>query len=581
MKPLGDVVQILNGYAFQSWKYVNEGIRVVRISDVQKWKMSDKDMKYYPTELEKEIEKVMLQENDLVMSLTWNVWRVAMLSKKNLPAALNQRVACIRPDEKRVLIRFLFHFFDQDSFEKDAMANATGGGQKNMSTNWLKNFQIPIPPLPVQEEIVRILDKFTSLEAELEAELEARKCQYEFYRNQLLAFDKDEIVWKTLGEVVKIKNGKDRKGLGVWDIPVYGSGGEMGVFVDSYAYDKPTVLIPRKGSISNIFYLEKPFWNVDTVYYTEINECVLRPKFFYYFISTINLEKFSLEATRPSLTQSILEKIKIPLPPLEQQEAIVYILDHFDQLANDLTAGLPAELHLRQQQYAYYRDVLLNFSSELVSERERERALNKILQILKQKPFDSDVKRIVNILERMLEKVEWKTLGEVVNILDNQRKPIAKINRKAWIYPYYWANGIQDYIDEYIFDGIFLLLWEDGSVINKDWTPVLNRVSGKIWVNNHAHVLSEKSEIADLKYIYYYLQTYDVSKVVKGNIPKITQQELKSFLIPIPSLATQQRIVTLLDKFDALVNDLTTGLPAELESRKKQYEHYRNQLLTF
>lgn len=146
----------------------------------------------------------------------------------------------------------------------------------------------------------------------------------------------------------------------------------MGVFVDSYAYDKPTVLIPRKGSISNIFYLEKPFWNVDTVYYTEINEHVLRPKFFYYFIATINLEKFSLEATRPSLTQSILEKIKIPLPPLEQQEAIIYILDHFDQLANDLTAGLPAELHLRQQQYAYYRDMLLNFSLELVSERERE-----------------------------------------------------------------------------------------------------------------------------------------------------------------------------------------------------------------
>lgn len=126
---------------------------------------------------------------------------------------------------------------------------------------------------------------------------------------------------------------------------------------------------------------------------------------------------------------SDLEKIKIPLPPLEQQEAIVYILDHFDQLANDLTAGLPAELHLRQQQYAYYRDVLLNFSSELVSERER--ALNKILQILKQKPFDLDVKRIIDILERMLEKVEWKTLGEIVNILDNQRKPIAKINRKA------------------------------------------------------------------------------------------------------------------------------------------------------
>ena|GEM_PF-4728392 len=90
-------------------------------------------------------------------------------------------------------------------------------------------------------------------------------------------------------------------------------------------------------------------------------------------------------------------------------------------MANDLTAGLPAELHLRQQQYAYYRDMLLNFSSELVSERERE--LNKILQILKQKPFDPDVKRIIDILERMLEKVEWKTLGEVIISLKTGLNP--------------------------------------------------------------------------------------------------------------------------------------------------------------
>lgn len=594
MKPLGDVVQILNGYAFQSWKYCEEGIRVIRISDVQKWKMSDKDMKYYPTELEKEIEKVMLQENDLVMSLTWNVWRVAMLSKKDLPAALNQRVACIRPDEKRVLTRFLFHFFDQDSFEKDAMANATGGGQKNMSTNWLKNFQIPIPPLPVQEEIVRILDKFTSLEAELEAELEARKCQYEFYRNQLLAFDKDEIVWKTLGEVCERTKGIkitawEMKQLDKWNGPIkIFAWWQTVAFVEYSDIPKewinicPSIIVKSRWIIEFEYY-DKPFSHKNEMrsYRTERKDVDI--KFVYYYLKTKEsyFQKIWSKMQMPQISISDTEKFLIPLPPLEQQEAIVYILDHFDQLANDLTAGLPAELHLRQQQYAYYRDILLNFSSELVSERERERALNKILQILKQKSFDSDVKRIIDILERMLEKVEWKTLGEIVNILDNQRKPIAKINRKAWIYPYYWANGIQDYIDEYIFDGIFLLLWEDGSVINKDWTPVLNRVSGKIWVNNHAHVLSEKSEIADLKYIYYYLQIYDVSKVVKGNIPKITQQELKSFLIPIPSLATQQRIVTLLDKFDTLVNDLTTGLPAELESRKKQYEHYRNQLLTF
>ena len=303
--------------------------------------------------------------NPIGITSRWaGVWSILWTEWKYFRWWLNYS-ATIK-DKTMLLDRFLYFYLMNSWNEISNLCSFEWIPALNKTS--LEKLTIPIPPLPVQEEIVKILDKFTSLEAELEA----RKCQYEFYRNQLLAFDKDEIVWKTLGEVVKIKNGKDRKGLGVWDIPVYGSGGEMGVFVDSYAYDKPTVLIPRKGSISNIFYLEKPFWNVDTVYYTEINEHVLRPKFFYYFIATINLEKFSLEATRPSLTQSILEKIKIPLPPLEQQEAIIYILDHFDQLANDLTAGLPAELHLRQQQYAYYRDMLLNFSLELVSERERE-----------------------------------------------------------------------------------------------------------------------------------------------------------------------------------------------------------------
>ena len=376
MKPLGDVVQILNGYAFQSWKYCEEGIRVIRISDVQKWKMSDKDMKYYPTELEKEIEKVMLQENDLVMSLTWNVWRVAMLSKKDLPAALNQRVACIRPDEKRVLTRFLFHFFDQDSFEKDAMANATGGGQKNMSTNWLKNFQIPIPPLPVQEEIVRILDKFTSLEAELEAELEARKCQYEFYRNQLLAFDKDEIVWKTLGEVVKIKRGvrvikSDLSEIGRFSVfqnsltPLW--------FYHQFNYTKDKTFIISAGAAWSVGYSKDDFRAADDCFVMECPDTI-NNKYLYYFLKNQENYLFSKvrRASIPRLWREFIEKIKIPLPPLEQQEAIVYILDHFDQLANDLTAGHPAELHLRQQQYAYYRDILLNFSSELVSERERE-----------------------------------------------------------------------------------------------------------------------------------------------------------------------------------------------------------------
>lgn len=130
-KKLGEVAQILNGFAFKSSKYSSSGIRVIRISDVQKGKMSDKDLKFYPVSTAEEIKRYLLQEADLVMSLTGNVGRVAMLSQTDLPAALNQRVACIRAKEKMTLTRYLFHFFDQVSFENEAMANATGGGQKN------------------------------------------------------------------------------------------------------------------------------------------------------------------------------------------------------------------------------------------------------------------------------------------------------------------------------------------------------------------------------------------------------------------------------------------------------------------
>ena len=124
-----------------------------------------------------------------------------MLSEADLPAALNQRVACLRPDHEKVLTRYLFHFFDQLSFEQDAMSNATGGGQKNMSTKWLGAYPVPIPypadpqkSLKKQGEIVQVLDKFTTLTTSLSEglprEIELRQKQYEYYRDLLLSFPK-------------------------------------------------------------------------------------------------------------------------------------------------------------------------------------------------------------------------------------------------------------------------------------------------------------------------------------------------------------------------------------------------------
>ena len=170
--------------------------------------------------------------------------------------------------------------------------------------------------------------------------------------------------------------------------------------------------------------------------------------------------------------------------------------------------------------------------------------------------------------------VEWKKLGDICNILDSQRKPVSKGDRKEGVYPYYGANGIQDYVDSFIFDGTYLLMGEDGSVINTDKSPVIHWATGKIWVNNHAHVL-EENDSAYLRYIYYSLQCTDVSDLVRGVPPKINQANMRGILIPVPSKNEQNRIVGILDTFTASIDNLKE----QIAQRRKQYEYYRDQLL--
>jgi restriction endonuclease S subunit len=229
---------------------------------------------------------------------------------------------------------------------------------KSITNKRLMDTEVPVPPLEIQAAIVEILDKFTNLEAELEAELEARTLQYEYYRDSL--FEALDCPRVSLDSFAKIKNGKTYKDFGAGNIPVYGSGGIM-TYVDRFAYDKPTVLIPRKGSLGNLFYLEEPFWNVDTIFYTEIDEEQVIPKFLYYFLRTAHLEDLNTAGGVPSLTQKVLNKVLVPVPSLEEQQRIVDILDRFDALTASLSEGLPAELAARRSQYEYYRDQLLTF----------------------------------------------------------------------------------------------------------------------------------------------------------------------------------------------------------------------------
>ena len=257
-------------------------------------------------------------------------------------------------DESCVIPKYLFYVLKSAELEK----LNTAGGVPSLTQKVLNKVLIPVPPLEIQEAIVEILDKFTNLEAELEAELEARTLQYEYYRNSL--FEALDCPRVPLDSFAKIKNGKTYKDFGAGNIPVYGSGGIM-TYVDRFAYDKPTVLIPRKGSLGNLFYLEEPFWNVDTIFYTEIDEEQVIPKFLYYFLRTAHLEDLNTAGGVPSLTQKVLNKVLVPVPSLEEQQRIVDILDRFDALTASLSEGLPAELAARRSQYEYYRDQLLTF----------------------------------------------------------------------------------------------------------------------------------------------------------------------------------------------------------------------------
>ena len=163
--------EILNGFAFRSDSYVEKGIKVIRITNVQDGYICDDDPKYYPIGSRQEIEKYMLNENDLLMSLTGNVGRVGFLNKEMLPAALNQRVGCLRGSEKIIDKEYLYYYFQSESFKKDCLESAKGVAQLNISTEWLKSYGILLPPLSEQKRITNKVKELFMIINSISAEL--------------------------------------------------------------------------------------------------------------------------------------------------------------------------------------------------------------------------------------------------------------------------------------------------------------------------------------------------------------------------------------------------------------------------
>ena len=381
--PLGKLAKFTYGYTDVA-KDVGDA-RFIRITDINEdGCLSSGNCKYIT--LNDESKKYLLKEGDLLLARTGATYGKTLYFPNNEPAVYASFLIKIDLDNSVILNRYYWHFSKSNLYWKQADKYVSKAGQQQFNTNAVSRVIVPVPSIEVQERIVKVLDNFdeicSDLKIGLPAEMEKRQQQYEYYRDKLLTFDtKSATIFRQtdrqtglirllqyvygfafveLESVLRIRNGKDYKHLGSGDIPVYGSGGIMAQ-VNTCIYDKPTVLIPRKGSIDKLYYTEKPFWNVDTIFYTEIDENFTIAKYIYYCLQKEHLEDYNTAGGVPSLTQTVLNKIVIPLPTLEKQKEIVDILDRFDNLCNDISKGLPAEIEARQKQYEFYRDKLLNF----------------------------------------------------------------------------------------------------------------------------------------------------------------------------------------------------------------------------
>lgn len=295
----------------------------------------------------------------------------------------------LRAKKDEVLPKWIYHCITSSDFKNYVEENQSGSAYPAISDAKVKEFKIPTPPLKVQEEIVRILDAFTDLTAELISELTARKKQYTYYRDKLLTFEDGEVEWKVLGEVAKIFDSlhqtprysdhglsmirvTDIKGgfLNLEDT-LKVSDEVFSIFTKKYLPQKYDLVMSRVGSYGNVSIVPS-----DSAVCMGQNTVVIHPlvngKYLYYILLSNDVQSFIERnvggGSQKTLSLKSIKEIPIPIVNETEQARIVSLLDKFDALASSITEGLPREIELRQKQYEYYRNMLLSFPKEEVEE---------------------------------------------------------------------------------------------------------------------------------------------------------------------------------------------------------------------
>ena len=496
-------------------------------------------------------------------------------------------------DENSTTLRYLYFCIKNIKYEPGSHAR-----------QWIDKYskiKIAVPPLEVQQEIVGMLNSFTELEAELEAELTKRKQQYEHYRDHLLSFEniagEGQVEWLALDDIFDIKNGYTPSKKN----PEYWEGGNIPWFrmedirqngrilndsiqhvtnlgvKSSGLFKRGSIMVATTATIGEHALIETDYLSnqqlTNLTIKDKYTELILPKYAFYYFFvvdrQCLGVANFS--GGIPIVDQSRFKKLRFAVPPLKVQERIVYVLDNFDAVCNDLNIGLPAEIEARQKQYEYYRDRLLSFDAVIGAgtERERERGVAKLRQYIL--GFAEVQLKLVACYSK--ERISSSNLdGETFVGVDNLLQ-----------------NKLGKTTSEHLPENGNCTKYTSGDILIGNIRPYLR----KIWFANNSGgasgdvlVIKNDFEQLDSRYLYHVLASesffeYDNGKSKGSKMPRGDKTMIMEYGFAIPTMDKQQKIMAILDEFDKLTSDMTAGLPAEIEARHKQYEYYRDKILTF
>jgi len=387
-RPLGEIGEFVRGNGLQKADLTDAGVPAIHYGQIHTaygvWTKETKS--FTSTELASRLRRA--KPGDLVIATTSE--DDSAVAKAT--AWLGDTEAAVSGDayifRHALDPKYVAYFFQSCSFQEQKNRHITGTKVRRISGEALARIVIPVPPLEVQREIVRILDAFTELVAELVAELEARRVQYQRYRAKLLAFEECAVEWSTLGGVsVKVSSGGtptsgraeyyggDIPWLRTQEVdfaPITGTAmtiTEAGLQNSSAKWiPAHCVIIAMYGATAaKVAVNEIPLTTNQACCNLEINQEVADYRFVYHWVASQYERLRSLgEGSQSNLNAKKVREFPIPVPPMSVQKQIVRILDRFDALVNSLTDGLPAEIAARRKQYAYYRDRLLSFEETAV-----------------------------------------------------------------------------------------------------------------------------------------------------------------------------------------------------------------------